>query len=355
MVPSTFYAVEYIINITLGAFIILQVILDEDQRSVKSYRSFLYFLVVWMLTGLFFLSLGKESTETDSSIINPLKVVAALLMTPFFLNYVLTLFRKKSLVVSERVHSFIPFFLSCFTYLAYVLALRAYEWIYLIFHVWMALIFIATLWLVYIWLRKIRRERTVVGFGRHFGLIEIYLLYMILFVLSFQTRLNFIVDDVVCLVRIILEFTILLIGVKNRYLIKEIQVCSITNNNRVYDSEACCCDNFAVFKVRLNHLLESKQVWRDPDITMEAMVSMIGTNRTYFSQIVNSVYGQSFRSMLNSYRLEESRYLLNEYPTMKVFEVALKSGFSSSTTMSRLFHKKYGLSPSDYRNQHSST
>lgn len=99
---------------------------------------------------------------------------------------------------------------------------------------------------------------------------------------------------------------------------------------------------------RLLALFEEKQIWRNPDLNAEMLTRLLATNRTYLSQLIREVSKQSFRSMVNGYRIEEAKRLLMDCPEMKRVEIAERSGFSSYKTFGRAFFTYTGMTPSEY-------
>lgn len=83
--------------------------------------------------------------------------------------------------------------------------------------------------------------------------------------------------------------------------------------------------------------------------TIEELCSAFHCSRSYISHLFCSSTGHSFPEYLNLLRMEEARKLLaqTDFP---ITEIALKTGFSSSSYFSSLFRRMNGMSPSTYRN-----
>ena len=84
------------------------------------------------------------------------------------------------------------------------------------------------------------------------------------------------------------------------------------------------------------------------DITIVDLSRYVGTNRTYLSKFINSVYGISFRNWIAELRIEEAKRQLVD-TNKPLSEVAIGLGFSSSSTFSRTFAQITGLTPTTYR------
>ena len=67
-----------------------------------------------------------------------------------------------------------------------------------------------------------------------------------------------------------------------------------------------------------------------------------------FSRGFRAAYGVTFRDYLADYRLKESRRLLANRG-VPITDVAAMSGFNDASYFARLFRRRLGMSPSDYR------
>lgn len=103
---------------------------------------------------------------------------------------------------------------------------------------------------------------------------------------------------------------------------------------------------------RLEHLMKKDKVYREKGLTRDKVASLLGTNRTYLSQVINDKTGMSFVHYINSYRIEEALAILsdpeNEIPLKAL---SLDLGFSSLTTFYTFFQKKVGMTPAKYREE----
>nr|WP_320191170.1 AraC family transcriptional regulator [uncultured Desulfobacter sp.] len=74
---------------------------------------------------------------------------------------------------------------------------------------------------------------------------------------------------------------------------------------------------------------------------------MVGVNRTTLSQSFRKVYGVTIFNFLRTFRLEESKRLL-QTGNRSVSEVAFEVGYAQQRTFSKEFKKYFGDTPSDY-------
>lgn len=102
---------------------------------------------------------------------------------------------------------------------------------------------------------------------------------------------------------------------------------------------------------RLEALFNEKQIFKDPELRLNDVARQLGTNRTYVSKLINTRREMNFSDFVNDYRVHYSEKILSssEYFSLSLEEIALKSGFSSTSSFYRSFVKKNGLPPGKYR------
>lgn len=101
---------------------------------------------------------------------------------------------------------------------------------------------------------------------------------------------------------------------------------------------------------RLEDVMKNKKLYLEKNLTRERAAEMIGSNRTYLSQMINEKTGMSFVHYVNNYRLNEAIEILSN-PNDKIPMKALADhlGFSSPGTFYKLFLEKVGMTPAKYR------
>jgi AraC-like DNA-binding protein len=102
-------------------------------------------------------------------------------------------------------------------------------------------------------------------------------------------------------------------------------------------------------KTRMEKLFIDQKIYKDPNLKIWDLSSMLGTNRTYVSKAINQEYGCNFCSHVNHYRLLEAKKLIRENPDLSNNQVAGLSGFGSVNSMNRAFIAAEDLSLSRFR------
>lgn len=84
------------------------------------------------------------------------------------------------------------------------------------------------------------------------------------------------------------------------------------------------------------------------EITVDQLAAVAGFSKFHFSRIFKELSGMSCHEYLIQRRLETAEQLLAD-PDVSITDVAMRSGFGSISTFSRIFRKEKNITPSDYR------
>ena len=84
-------------------------------------------------------------------------------------------------------------------------------------------------------------------------------------------------------------------------------------------------------------------------LTLEQLSGKLRISPTMIKKAFKTVYGESVRAYMKSYRLNEAQRLLRE-TRFSVAEVAAMVGFQNPGHFSAAFRKKYGILPGEYKN-----
>lgn len=91
-----------------------------------------------------------------------------------------------------------------------------------------------------------------------------------------------------------------------------------------------------------------------PGITLKDLAALFGTNRTYLSEYINTVYHNNFRDWITDLRIEYSKRIMLTQPDTKILEISELSGFLSHSHFSKKFAEKEGCTPARWREEHTS-
>ncbi|OPH53393.1 DNA-binding response regulator [Paenibacillus ferrarius] len=125
----------------------------------------------------------------------------------------------------------------------------------------------------------------------------------------------------------------------------EVQRMRQASTTQVYEHHASGSDRS--IEVALQYMRTHYQA----DLSLEKVASIVYLNPVYFSQLFKQKTGQGFKEYVTHLRLEQAKQLLLN-PKLKLADVAERIGYQDMRHFSQVFRKKYGVTPSDYRQEH---
>ena len=100
-------------------------------------------------------------------------------------------------------------------------------------------------------------------------------------------------------------------------------------------------------------LMEEEKYYLERNINLTKISKLLETNNLYLSQVINQKTNFNFNSLINSYRINESRKLLtnSNFSHYSIEGIAKEVGFKSKSTFNTAFKKFTGVTPSFFRKQ----
>nr|WP_233167112.1 helix-turn-helix transcriptional regulator [Pedobacter sp. ASV2] len=132
-----------------------------------------------------------------------------------------------------------------------------------------------------------------------------------------------------------------------------------TVNNSRMSENVPLKDNFLYSKSRLSDTLlekfvttlekemNEKELFKDPDITLESLAKSIRITPAHLTQVLSMKIGCNFYTYINSLRATYALSLINQ-GNYKIYDVYMQSGFSNRVSFNRYFKKVQGYTPSEY-------
>lgn len=104
------------------------------------------------------------------------------------------------------------------------------------------------------------------------------------------------------------------------------------------------------WKNKINHLFESEQVYKNPNLTLTDIANVLNTNRNIISKAINQEFKMNFNDFVNEKRAEAviEKLKKGEQAKNTLLSIALDCGFNSKTTFNRAFKKHTGSTPRQF-------
>lgn len=113
--------------------------------------------------------------------------------------------------------------------------------------------------------------------------------------------------------------------------------------------------NYTNLYFELREVLETKQLYLNPNLILEDLIKELGTNKKYLYYAIKSNYEDNFRSLLSDYRINHVKSMIVESiknkKKIRIEEIQESSGFQSTASFFRVFKSKTGLTPLEYAEQ----
>ena len=95
-----------------------------------------------------------------------------------------------------------------------------------------------------------------------------------------------------------------------------------------------------------------KEIYTNGNLTIPTVAALLGTNRTYVSNVINNEFGFSFYQFVNKYRIQKATILFIQHPDMQIQEVASLSGFNSLSSFISAFKLNEGITPKQWKQRY---
>ncbi|MCD8183100.1 MAG: helix-turn-helix domain-containing protein [Bacteroides sp.] len=99
---------------------------------------------------------------------------------------------------------------------------------------------------------------------------------------------------------------------------------------------------------RLNELMTTEELWRDPDMSIAKLSVLLGTNRNRIRQVLHEEEYESYTEYINRRRIDEFRMLADDGKIVNIQDAFFQVGFRSKMTALRNFKEFTGMTPTEY-------
>jgi AraC-like DNA-binding protein len=105
----------------------------------------------------------------------------------------------------------------------------------------------------------------------------------------------------------------------------------------------------AMVMKRLRALLSASADLSAEEVSPRRLAQRLGEPYYLVSRVVNEAEGKTVADLVNEYRVERAKRLLQARPQETILEIAMDSGFQAKSTFNEVFRKTVGATPTEYR------
>lgn len=98
-------------------------------------------------------------------------------------------------------------------------------------------------------------------------------------------------------------------------------------------------------RIRFEDLIVTEQLFLKQGIRIADIATMLETNRTYVSRLVNNTYNMSFSDYINTLRIDYAEQYLLHHKDARQSDIAEACGFPNASAFNNVFKKITGVTP----------
>jgi YesN/AraC family two-component response regulator len=104
---------------------------------------------------------------------------------------------------------------------------------------------------------------------------------------------------------------------------------------------------------KLKRSMENEKVYRDADLSLQALAEKISISTHVLSQVLNEKLNKNFPDFINWYRIEEAKkiFLTPKGAQKKIATVAFDVGFNTIVAFYNAFRKYTGMTPAQFKKE----
>lgn len=106
---------------------------------------------------------------------------------------------------------------------------------------------------------------------------------------------------------------------------------------------------------QMEALIKEQKLYKNPELSRQDMLSQLAISKNRFAQMMQDNTQMSFTQYLTNLRLHYALALLNKHENYTIQAISDEAGFASLRNFRRAFKAKYGITPSEYRENRQET
>ena len=144
----------------------------------------------------------------------------------------------------------------------------------------------------------------------------------------------------------LLLFAIGYIGHRQQFSIEDVE-----QDEQQADEQAPLMPATQELRRRIEHLMETEQLYRRTNLKIVDLVTLLHTNRNYVFMAINREMNMSFSEYVNRMRADYAEKEIRKNPERPLYQIGEQSGFASNSSFYRNFKLYKGIGPKEYQKQ----
>jgi AraC-like DNA-binding protein len=105
-------------------------------------------------------------------------------------------------------------------------------------------------------------------------------------------------------------------------------------------------------KDTINELLLTKEIYTDENLNLEKLASIANVSTHQLSEFINTHYDKNYSLFINEFRVNKAQQLLLKRHDFTILAIAYEVGFKSKSSFNDAFLKITGITPSQFKKNH---
>jgi AraC-like DNA-binding protein len=145
-----------------------------------------------------------------------------------------------------------------------------------------------------------------------------------------------------------LSFTFILYLMALLLIFKNSKESTFFQEKEKYKNKEIDIDTLDLIDQKLS-IIAKKELYLNPNFTLDEAAKELNVTKHLLSQYLNVILGKSFTNLINEYRIEKAKELLETENNFTIESIGYESGFNSKSTFFTTFKKITGKTPTEYQ------
>ncbi|MEP2612022.1 MAG: helix-turn-helix transcriptional regulator, partial [Cyclobacteriaceae bacterium] len=106
---------------------------------------------------------------------------------------------------------------------------------------------------------------------------------------------------------------------------------------------------------KLDETIRTQKLYRNPELSLTDLSQAVDISERSISDTINQELNKNFYQLINEYRVEEIKMLLQDPSNdhLKILSLAIDAGFNSKASFNRVFKQFTAMTPKEFKSQNS--